>query len=195
MLKTTSKSHWRSEMYKKKDNSTVKMNWHSDMTYSEFLKKKEVIIADSGFEVSDDELRYQIINIEGKVYDLSGILHSPFLEDGETVDSAYYEYRSIGNGGKFYLKDGQIARFPFIPIGRSYEIKESDSERFLQVQPQTGTYYSGNYDGTGIRREFINEYTPRSDPNTLTVKKRVSAPIGYEYDGDMDFAFRIKVNS
>ena len=51
-------------MYKKKDNSTVKMNWHSDMTYSEFLKKKEVIIADSGFEVSDDELSPYLFNIQ-----------------------------------------------------------------------------------------------------------------------------------
>ena len=145
-------------------------------------------------EVSDDELRYQIINIEGKVYDLSGILHSPFLEDGETVDFAYHEYRSIENGGKFYLKDGQIARFPRIMAGRNYEISESNSDRFVQIQPPADTNYSGVYDGTGVRREFINEYTPRSDPNTLTVKKRVSAPIGYEYDGDMEFAFRIKVN-
>ena len=64
MQKTTSKSHWRSEMYKKKDNSTVKMNWHSDMTYSEFLEKKEVIIADSGFEVSDDELSPYLFNFQ-----------------------------------------------------------------------------------------------------------------------------------
>ena len=145
-------------------------------------------------EVSNDELNYQIINIEGKVYDSEGGLHGQYLEDGETIDIEYHLYRTMENGGTFYLKDGQIARFPFIKPERTYEIGEGEEDRFVQIQPSVGTNYTGKYEGEGKRLEFINEYTPRSDPNYLTVKKRISAPIGYAYDSDMEFCFQIKVN-
>lgn len=51
-------------MYKKKDKSANQMNWHDDMTYSDFLEKKEVVIADSGFEVDDKELSPYLFNFQ-----------------------------------------------------------------------------------------------------------------------------------
>lgn len=145
-------------------------------------------------EVSSGELLYQIIDIEGRVYDINGQLHSQYLEDGVTVDNAYNEYRSAENGGKFYLKDGQIARFPYIKNGHTYEISENCSGRFVQIQPLADEGYTGKYEGIGKRLEFINEYRPRSDEKSLTVEKYISAPIGYMYESDIEFAFKIKVN-
>lgn len=44
-------------MYKKKNNDAQSYDWiSSNYTYDEFLAKKEVVIGDSGFEVSDEEL-------------------------------------------------------------------------------------------------------------------------------------------
>ncbi len=124
-----------------------------------------------------DGRRYQIIDVEGNVLDGGG----------------QNDYRLTGADGTFYLKDGQIARFPFLERGLTYQVSESPTEKFRQTEPPELTGYTGTYDGTGIRLSFVNEYHPQSDTDSLTVKKRVSVPTGYSYDSTMPFQFRLTV--
>lgn len=150
---------------------------------------KIVTSAVEGYETPEDTFTF-FLKVNGSAYKDEYYFLS-------TNGGPYEEYDAEGTAyqtdryGRFYLKAGQTAKFPYIGQTASYEVTEEEIEGYL-VQPASGKI-TGTMQGMAAAVKFVNVYVPVVDrPGEETdfrVYKNVIFPDGlYTPEGE-DFSF------
>lgn len=155
---------------------------------------KTVVPAVEGYAVPDDTFTF-FIKVNGTAYKNEYYFLS-------TNGGPYEEYDATGTAyqtdryGRFYLQDGQTAKFPYIGQTATYEVSEEEAEGYI-VHPASGKI-SGTMQGMAAAIEFENVYVPNIDiPGEETdfrVYKNVIFPDGLHAMEGPDFTFELTLD-
>lgn len=171
--------------------------------------RKTVSSAVAGYDVPDTTFQFTI-KVDDAFY--GNELYRLFDSEGNEVfkytevagSQVKEEYRTDGNGG-FTLKAGQMALFPFVGVGRTYEVSETlpDGSSFVQSRPESGASAMGVVEPKGSTAEFENVYIPSTTPGggdpvvettVLHVSKTTSFPEDFMPPETTTFTFELKVD-
>ncbi len=122
-----------------------------------------------------------------------------YENDGAQVTNSAggYTFRT-GSDGSFTLKAGQYAKFEWAGTV-DYEITEVPLTGFTQTEPAGGEAATGTVDENGTTVTFANVYipdNPEGDTTTLSIRKDITWPSGYEQPdlSDAEFTFKVTID-
>lgn len=168
---------------------------------------KTVESADSRFPAPEDDRFSFVLKLDGsaakdevyRVFNENGA--EIFLyADGESTESKSNKLTYVTDRqGVFTLAAGQTAKFESVGAGVSYEITELSKDNYTQTSPAGGVPAVGTLTKEGKRVSFTNLYIeeneiPEEKQTNLVVSKAVIYPEGYQFSGNMEFGFSIKIS-
>lgn len=137
------------------------------------------------------ELNYRLFRDGQEVYNYGGSLTTDKQE--HQLPTAFITDQ---NGG-FTLKATESAIFENLPPGTFYEITETPTEGYRQIEPKGGTPAVGTLTEEGASVIFRNLYerdiTEESDSVILEIQKDIAFPYGYDEPQSPDFRFQVYI--
>ena len=164
------------------------------------LRVKKTVTTTAGAQAPEDDAFEFTLELNGAP--AAGLVYTLYdadnnriynYESGQTLTPQAGQFEvalKTDRDGVFTLLAGQTAKFDGLAPGSSYQVSEDVYDPYSVVSPAAGSS-KGTLTNEGVLEEFKNMYGEGA-PRTLTVRKNVSYPAGYEVPETPDFTFSVE---